>query len=74
MPAVVALHGKDDTLVPYAKAEDSVRALGELGVDARLEGFPDVGHRVSAEMRLRLFRLLGELLAQPALSYLTSAM
>ena len=73
-PAVVALHGEEDALVPYAEAQESVLAMRALGMEVRLEGFQDVAHRVSAEMRLRLFELLAELLAKPELSYLTSAM
>jgi phospholipase/carboxylesterase len=74
MPVVVALHGEEDGLVPFDSAHESVEAMKALGMDARMEPYPDVAHRISGEMRLRLYELLQELLAGSEVAYLTSAM
>ncbi len=74
LPVLVALHGADDGLVPNAGAVESVAAMKALGMDATIESFPDVAHRVSAEMRKRLFELLRLYLVGSEVAYLTSAM
>jgi len=58
LPRIVALHGKDDRLVPFSKAKATVEHLAKLGHDARLEQYEHVAHRLSYEMRARLFELL----------------
>lgn len=73
-PVVVALHGQDDKLVPLAGARESVAALEALGMEASLETFPAVAHRISAEMRARLFHLLKKFLLPEKVAYFTSAM
>ncbi len=58
---VVALHGSDDRVVPYAGAERLVEALVEEGAAARLETFPGVAHRVPPAVRRALYGALAEL-------------
>jgi phospholipase/carboxylesterase len=53
-----ALHGRDDSLVPYDEAKSSVEHLAKMGWEAQLETFPDTGHTISFEMRQRLYELL----------------
>lgn len=53
-PPVRALHGADDTRIPTAWAEETVRRLAAAGFDATLETFPGVGHGVSPPMRATL--------------------
>ncbi len=74
LPQVVALHGQEDLRVPFAAAKESVEALKELGVDARLQSYTYLTHRISAEMRASLFLWLERLLAGNEVAYLTSAM
>jgi phospholipase/carboxylesterase len=73
-PVVVALHGEEDSLVLFDDAHESVEAMKALGINARMDPYPDVAHRISAEMRLRLYELLQEFLVGSEVAYLTSAM
>ncbi len=76
-PRLVALHGQDDTLVPAADAGALVAHLAGLGMPSSMELFPMVEHRISAEMRSRLFALVREGvqgLREQVVSYWTSAM
>lgn len=59
-PVVTALHGDADERVPPEPAEDTVHALQAQGVDALFVPYPGVGHRISPEMRLDLFRSLAD--------------
>lgn len=59
-PKVIALHGKQDRLVPYGDAKGTVELMQRLGFDATIEGYDNVEHRISHEMRQRLFELLNQ--------------
>jgi len=55
---IVALHGEADERVPLAPTRAGVEALVARGFDARLEGFPGVGHQIPPALRARYFELI----------------
>lgn len=57
-PKIVALHGEADTQVDYAATAAAVERLANVGFDATLRSYPDVGHTISDEMRSDLDGLL----------------
>jgi len=59
-PRLRALHGAADELVPVAAARASVAHLQRLGLDASLEEFAGVGHRMPGPVRAALLRLLDQ--------------
>ena len=61
---IIAFHGQIDQVVPYAPTEQAVQRLEALGVDARLQGFPGLGHSVNAELFDAWQRALEEHLAR----------
>ncbi len=58
-PPIVAFHGIADRVVPIGPTRASVLRLKELGVEAELREYPDVGHTISCEMHHELLVLLG---------------
>lgn len=65
-PPIRALHGRADRVVPFGPAERGVRALAELGRDARMIPFERVGHQIPPPMRDQLFRMLAKALERTA--------
>ena len=59
-PPILALHGKDDAIVPVVFARQSVSRLRAKGRDATLVEYPGVPHAISSEMQERLFREIAE--------------
>jgi phospholipase/carboxylesterase len=53
-PPIVALHGTDDDLVPFAPTRQLVAHLGTRGYDATLLPYEGVGHQISDAMRQRV--------------------
>ncbi len=51
LPTIVAFHGEDDDVVPYAPAAESIAALALLGYPARMHSYPGLKHSISAELR-----------------------
>lgn len=62
-PSIRALHGREDTVVPFAPAAASVRALTELGWDAQVIPFERAGHNLPPAMQGTLFELLTKAVA-----------
>jgi phospholipase/carboxylesterase len=65
-PPIFALHGTADPRVPIDLARKSVARLRELGFNAELQEYVDVGHTVIAEMRRDLFKRLEAAAARAA--------
>jgi predicted esterase len=61
-PEIVALHGTDDTVVPYEPTQSAVSALALRGFRVSLRSYPGVAHRIDATMRTDLHELLAEAL------------
>jgi len=57
-PTIRALHGTADTVVPIAGARALTERLTQLGYDAQLVAFPNLGHSVSIELQARVNALL----------------
>lgn len=57
-----ALHGKEDRIVPFEPADRGIRALRELGLDAKMIPFERVGHSIPPPLRDTLFRMLAKAL------------
>ena len=57
-PAISALHGEADTLVPLSPTKDAVDALQARGFEVELQGFSGVGHSIPTAMRRRWYELL----------------
>jgi phospholipase/carboxylesterase len=57
-PPIRALHGTADQLVPIAGARALTKRLTQLGYDARLEEFANLGHSMSPELQARVHALL----------------
>lgn len=57
-PPIRALHGNADTIVPIDGSQRLTAKLQELGYDATLMEFPEVGHEISAQMALRSHQTL----------------
>ena len=55
---IVALHGAADKTVPTENAQETVEALQAAAMDAKLEVFADVGHRISPEILARWQQLV----------------
>lgn len=55
-----ALHGANDTLVPTALAQASVKRLHDAGFDAAIITYPNLTHRISPEMKKELYSLLAQ--------------
>lgn len=67
LPALVALHGTGDTVIPVEPTRRAVEHLQELGFTAEIREFPSVPHSVPEPMQQALFELLGEACrSQPA--------
>ncbi len=60
LPRIRALHGAADPLVPAPQARATVAHLQAIGIDASLEEFPGVGHRVPPPVMTALYRLLAQ--------------
>lgn len=52
MAPTVALHGEEDTAVPYARTEHYWRTMEAEGAPIRYRSFPDVGHAVPSSVSL----------------------
>lgn len=63
-PAIRALHGRQDRVVPFGPSAQGIRALRELGVDAQMLPFDRVGHSIPPPMRNELFRMLAKAIAR----------
>lgn len=63
---VRALHGVADARVPYAAAEALVLRFVDLGADARLQPFVEVGHQVPPAVRAAAFEAIAALIAPAA--------
>jgi len=63
-PPIRALHGRQDRIVPFGPTAQGMRALRELGVDAQLLPFEQVGHSIPPPMRDELFRMLAKAIAR----------
>ncbi|MEY4515450.1 MAG: hypothetical protein RLZZ450_7572, partial [Pseudomonadota bacterium] len=61
---VTAFHGRDDTRIPFAGAEQTVTRLTAAGTVATLTGFVDVGHNISPAMYERYALALRDELAK----------
>ncbi len=62
-PPLRALHGKADTLVPFARTKGVVDALAARGWDATLSGYPGMKHSVGRAMRADLlYSVKGEVI------------
>ena len=70
-PAIVALHGEDDDLLPIEPTRQSVRALTELGYSVELVPFAKTAHRMSAPEQHELLARVTQ--AVRAMSAQTSA-
>ena len=57
-PAVYALHGEADSVIPFKLALRSVSKLKTLGVKVKLSSFPGVKHRIPTPLREELYRRL----------------
>ncbi len=66
LPPVTAFHGEADEVVPIAPVEIAVHALGQLGYDAELRSYADLGHGLDAAMRRDYHAELSTLLAAQA--------
>jgi phospholipase/carboxylesterase len=64
-PAIVALHGDADSVLPVEPTRDAVGALRRAGYDANLHEYPGVSHTLSPAMRRDLFRELASAIAAP---------
>jgi phospholipase/carboxylesterase len=53
-PAIRALHGEDDPILPVSRTEVSARDLTDMGFEVELETYEDVPHRMSHDMWRRL--------------------
>lgn len=58
LPAIIALHGEADTVLPVAPARASVEALKKAGWPAELRTWPSVGHSVPPPIRSTLRALV----------------
>jgi predicted esterase len=50
-PALRALHGKADSLVPFARTKAVLERLEKAGWDATYTGYPGAKHTLGSEMR-----------------------
>ncbi|WP_437732128.1 alpha/beta hydrolase [Sorangium sp. So ce1335] len=57
-PALVALHGQVDGSVPIGPTRDVIDALRERGARASLRAYPDVDHKLGADMKRDLAQLV----------------
>lgn len=56
--SVVALHGRDDQRIPFARGKETAERLRAAGRDVTFVAFPGVGHNISSAMRERFFAAL----------------
>lgn len=63
-PPIVALHGDADPAVELGPTQAALAHLQEVGLDADVHVYPEVGHAITPEMRAQLHQLLREALAK----------
>lgn len=63
-PPIVALHGDADPAVKLEPTQQAVERLRELGLDANIHVYPEVGHAIPPPMRAELHQLLRDALAK----------
>ncbi|MCA9647700.1 MAG: alpha/beta fold hydrolase [Polyangiaceae bacterium] len=59
-PELLAFHGTDDRIVPFADAKRATERLSALGYDVHLHSYPGVGHQIPPDMRAAVFAKLRE--------------
>jgi len=64
-PPIRALHGLDDTVLPFPRTSEGVAALQGRGWDISVQAFPQVKHQVPPQVRRSLFREVQTLLDRP---------
>ncbi|MEZ4373238.1 MAG: alpha/beta fold hydrolase [Polyangiaceae bacterium] len=63
-PEVLAFHGTDDRIVPFADATRATERLSALGYEIHLHSYPGVGHQIPPDMRTAVFAKLREWAAE----------
>ena len=53
-PPIRALHGTEDTIVPFSTTANMTDALHARGIDITLQRFPGIGHAVPEEVRVSM--------------------
>lgn len=59
-PEVLAFHGVEDRIVPFAEAKRTTERLSTLGYVVHLQGYDGVGHQIPPPMRDAVFAKLRE--------------
>jgi predicted esterase len=63
-----ALHGARDTIVPIEPTRELTQRLRQLGYDATLHEFPELGHSIAPEVRQQVIQELSAALRSSAVA------